>query len=111
MIVLDGLSIVLISLGGFFFFAGTLGVWRFRSALNRLHAVTKADNLGLGLIVLGLMLQADSLAVALKLLMIWSLVLLSAATVSHLIGQRAYPAEKLTLDSDYQDSEHHKDSS
>ena len=94
---LDGLSIGLMLLGLFFFFAGTLGVLRLRSALNRLHAVTKADNLGLGLIVLGLILQAEHPAVAVKLAIIWSLVLLSAATVSHLIGQRAYPAEKSDL--------------
>jgi len=92
--IINVLTGFLIIIGSGFFIAGTLGVLRFRSALNRLHAVTKADNLGLGLVVLGLMLQASSIALALKLLLIWLLVLLSSATVSHLIGQRARQAEK-----------------
>ena len=89
-LILNSLSLFLIGLGLVFFLAGTLGVLRFKTPLNRLHAVTKADNLGLGLVVAGLILQADSWALVLKYLMIWTLVLLSAAAVSHLIGQRAY---------------------
>jgi multicomponent Na+:H+ antiporter subunit G len=82
-------SVLLISLGVVFFIAGTLGVLRFDSTLNRLHALTKADNLGLGLVVLGLMLQATSWAVAFKYFFIWVLVMISAAMLSQLIGQRA----------------------
>jgi multicomponent Na+:H+ antiporter subunit G len=93
-LLLDMLSVGLISLGVLFFMAGTLGVLRFDSALNRLHALTKADNLGLGFILLGLIMQADSWALVIKYLMIWGLVLLSAAVVSHLMGQRAYQIEQ-----------------
>jgi len=52
-LVLDILSIMAICAGAFFFFAGTVGLLRFPDALSRLHALTKADNLGLGLVVLG----------------------------------------------------------
>lgn len=86
----QAMSVVLILVGALFFVAGTLGVLRFDSALNRLHALTKADNLGLGFILLGLILQANSWALVIKYLIIWSLVLLSAAVASHLMGQRAY---------------------
>ena len=46
---LDGLTILAVSAGAFFFLAGTVGLLRFPDALSRLHALTKADNLGLGL--------------------------------------------------------------
>ena len=46
--------------------AGTVGLLRFPDALTRLHALTKADNLGLGLIVLGLLPRADGLLGALS---------------------------------------------
>lgn len=72
-----------------FFLAGTLGLLRFPDVFCRLHALTKADNLGLGLIVLGLMVQADSWQAAARLLLIWLLVLLAGATVAHLIARRA----------------------
>ncbi|KUJ71089.1 monovalent cation/H(+) antiporter subunit G [Thiomicrospira sp. WB1] len=77
----------LITLGLMFFVAGTVGLLRFSPSINRLHALTKADTLGLGLVVMGLALQAPAVAVALKLVLIWSLALVSAALVSHLIGQ------------------------
>ncbi|MCA3421858.1 MAG: monovalent cation/H(+) antiporter subunit G [Roseomonas sp.] len=72
--------------GAFFFIAGTLGLLRFGDTLSRVHALTKADNLGLGLIVLGLLPLADSLADALKLLVIWALVLLGGTTAAQLVA-------------------------
>jgi multicomponent Na+:H+ antiporter subunit G len=85
----DVFTIVAICAGSFFFMAGTVGLLRFPDALTRLHALTKADNLGLGLIVLGLLPRAGSLLGALKLVIVWLLVQLSAATVSQLIAREA----------------------
>lgn len=89
----DMMTIVAVSAGAFFFFAGTVGLLRFPDALTRLHAITKADNLGLGLIVLGLLPQANGLLEGLKLVSIWLLVLLSGATVSQLIAHMARHSE------------------
>ncbi|MFN8982687.1 MAG: cation:proton antiporter [Alphaproteobacteria bacterium] len=72
--------------GAFFFIAGTLGLLRFGDTLSRVHALTKADNLGLGLIVLGLLPLADSTADALKLIVIWALVLLGGTTAAQLVA-------------------------
>ncbi|MGC9456831.1 MAG: monovalent cation/H(+) antiporter subunit G [Halothiobacillaceae bacterium] len=83
------IALLLISFGVLFFVAGTVGLLRFPDTLSRLHALTKADNLGLGLVVLGLMFLADSPGEVLRLLLIWLLVLVAGATASHLVGQRA----------------------
>jgi multicomponent Na+:H+ antiporter subunit G len=72
--------------GAFFFIAGTLGLLRFGDTLSRVHALTKADNLGIGLIVLGLLPLADNLADALKLVLIWALVLLGGTTAAQLVA-------------------------
>ncbi len=82
----DLVTIAAVSAGAFFFLAGTVGLLRFPDSLSRLHALTKADNLGLGLIVLGLMPQAGSLLGALKLLAVWLLVQLSGATVAQVVA-------------------------
>jgi multicomponent Na+:H+ antiporter subunit G len=66
-----------------------VGLLRFPDTLTRLHALTKADNLGLGLVVLGLLPQVASLRDGLKLVSIWLLGLLAGATVSQLIAQAA----------------------
>ena len=84
---LDLFSILAIAAGAFFFLAGTVGLLRFPDALTRLHALTKADNLGLGLVVLGLLPQAGGALGALKLVVVWLLVLLAGATVSQLIAR------------------------
>ncbi|MEW5966131.1 MAG: monovalent cation/H(+) antiporter subunit G [Pseudomonadota bacterium] len=82
-------SAVLLLAGAGFYFAGTVGLLRFPDVYTRLHALTKADNLGLGCLVLGLALQADSLAAALKLILIWPLAMAASASVGYLIARRA----------------------
>lgn len=84
---LDILTLISVAAGIYFFCAGTVALLRFPDTLTRLHALTKADNLGLGLVVLGLLLQANSVAAALKLICVWLLVLLSGACVSQLIAR------------------------
>jgi multicomponent Na+:H+ antiporter subunit G len=85
-VALDIVTIVAVSAGVFFFLAGTVGLLRFPDTLTRLHALTKADNLGLGLLVLGLLPRAESLRDGIKLICIWLIVLLAGATVSQLIA-------------------------
>jgi multicomponent Na+:H+ antiporter subunit G len=89
---LNGLTILAVCAGAFFFLAGTVGLLRFPDTLSRLHALTKADNLGLGLVVLGLLFQAEELLAALKLISVWLLALLAGATVTQLIAHTARPS-------------------
>jgi len=83
---LDLLSLLAIGTGVFFFFAGTVALLRFPDPLSRLHALTKADNVGLGLVVLGLLPRAATPLAALKLVVLWAIVQLSSATVGQMIG-------------------------
>jgi multicomponent Na+:H+ antiporter subunit G len=62
---------------------------RFPDVFTRLHALTKADNVGLGLMIAGLTFEAESFVMAVKLLLIWLLALLASATTCHLIGRNA----------------------
>ena len=84
---LNLLSVAAISAGSVFFLAGTLGLLRFPDALSRLHTLTKADNVGLGLVVIGLLPLAHGVLGGLKLVVVWVLVQLSGATVEQLIAQ------------------------
>jgi multicomponent Na+:H+ antiporter subunit G len=82
-------TITMACAGAFFFLAGTVGLLRFPDTLTRLHALTKVDNLGLGLIVLGLLPQVDGLLGGLKLILVWLLVQLSSAMAAQLIARVA----------------------
>lgn len=83
------ISVVLLLTGTLFFLAGTVGLLRFPDIYTRIHALTKADNVGLGLIVLALALQASSAWMALKLILIWLLILLASSTTGHLVARAA----------------------
>jgi len=82
-------TVVAVTAGAFFFLAGTAGLLRFPDPLTRLHALTKADNLGLGLIVLGLLPRATGWLDGLKLIAVWLLAQLVGATVTQIIARVA----------------------
>ncbi len=78
-----------IIIGLCFFLSGTVGLIRFPDIYTRLHALTKADNVGLGCVVCGLALQSGSWAITVKLLLIWLLVLIASSASCHLIASSA----------------------
>jgi multicomponent Na+:H+ antiporter subunit G len=76
----------LILIGAFFFLAGTVGLLRFPDTLSRIHALTKADNVGLGCIVLGTLLLGTDILSGIKLIAVWLLVLASSTTACYMIA-------------------------
>ncbi|GAB3538757.1 monovalent cation/H(+) antiporter subunit G [Noviherbaspirillum agri] len=89
MSVIDWISAACLLAGAAFFFAGTVALLRFPDVYTRLHALAKADNLGLGFMLLGLLPRADGAAEALKLVLVWLLVLAASASVGFLVARRA----------------------
>ena len=87
--VLGAASALLLLLGAFFFFAGTVALLRFPDVYTRLHALAKADNLGLGCVLAGLALPADSAVLAVKLVLVWALGVPASAAVGYAIARRA----------------------
>lgn len=85
---------VLLALGAIMVVVGTVGLLRFPDLPTRLHAVAKADNLGLGIIVTALILhtitiggeEGSPVGIVVKLVLIWLLALLGTAANSHLLA-------------------------
>lgn len=92
MTLVDTLSAALVVAGACFFVAGTVGLLRFPDVYARLHALTKADNVGLGLVALGLALRSGSAADGARILLVWLLVLVATAAASHLMASTALRA-------------------
>jgi multicomponent Na+:H+ antiporter subunit G len=80
----------LIGAGLLFFLAGVVALRRFPDTLCRLHAVTKADNLGLGLVVAGLCVLTGGKELVLKLVAVYVLVLYASALNGYLLARNAY---------------------
>ena len=87
MTIYELITVMLLVTGCFFFLAGTLGVLRFPDLFSRLHALTKADNLGLGFIAAAMALHIASPWAALKIFFIWLFTLLASSTSCYLIAR------------------------
>ncbi|MEP9348630.1 monovalent cation/H(+) antiporter subunit G [Xanthobacter sp. KR7-225] len=88
-LLLDAGTVVLVAAGLLFFAAGTLGLVRLPDGLSRIHALTKADNVGLALIVLGLLPQAPSLLAAVKMAAVWLLAQFASGAVAQVMAEAA----------------------
>lgn len=81
------LGVLLTVAGAVFFTAGTVGLIRFPDLRSRLHALTKADNLGLGLVLAGAAVLLGSPTAAAVLLVTWLLGLAAASVSARLLAQ------------------------
>lgn len=76
--------------GGFFVFAGVLGVIRLPDFYTRTHAAGMTDTLGAELIILGLILQAGLSQTSLKLAFVAFFLFLTSPTATHAVANSAY---------------------
>lgn len=91
------LTMMLISIGLFFFFVGTVGVIRFPDALTRAHGAAKCDTLGAVLCIFGLILKSGVNYLSLKLLLVVIFLWTTNPTATHMIA-RAISNKKLVED-------------
>lgn len=80
--------------GLLFFMSGSVGLLRFPDLFSRLHAVTKADTTGFGLVSLGLICRAESAQAIFLLILTWLLVMVSGAANCQLLaryGESGHP--------------------
>jgi len=91
-LILDLVSIIALIGGLFFLFVGTVGLLRLPDVYNRLHATTKCDTLGAGLVLLSLALQS-SLAVGIRLFLLIIFILVTNPTAAHVIARAAYKCD------------------
>lgn len=103
-IAVDVVSALLLLSGCFFFTSGTIGLIRFPDVRSQLHALTKADNLGLGLILLGAALLSGSWTTAGVLLVTWLLALGAASVSAQVIAGRQAELNDTALRDDVEPS-------
>lgn len=87
--ILDTLSWICLLTGGFLGITGALGLFRFPDFFTRLHAASVTDTLCAGLIILGLMLQSDSIMMLIKLLLILLFLAYTSPTSAHALAKSA----------------------
>ena len=75
--------------GGLFCVVGAIGMLRMPDLYTRMHAASVIETLGVGLILLGLLLQAGWTLVAVKLLMVGLLIFFASPTATHALARAA----------------------
>ena len=99
------LSAVLTVFGLFVLITATLGLFRFRYVLNRIHATALADTLAVLTILAGLALAWGFTPVSLKLLTVVAFLWLTSPVASHLIGRLEVTVnDQLPLEMQVEDS-------
>jgi multicomponent Na+:H+ antiporter subunit G len=85
--IIDILASLFIISGLFFFFVGVVGLFRFPDPLSRMHATTKADTLGAGLMIMGFVLLKGFSFASVTLLFLIVFLWLTNPTASHYLAQ------------------------
>lgn len=78
---------VLTGLGLFCLISGVLGVYRFRYALNRIHAAALMDTVGILLMLLGVIVATGLNIASIKMLVVISFLWLTSPVSGHLISR------------------------
>ena len=86
----DWIAAALILAGGFFCLVAGLGVVRMKDVYARMHAATKAGTLGLALICLAVMVQAETWLQVVEALFVFLFMIATAPIGAHLIGRAAF---------------------
>ncbi len=93
-------------LGGLFFFlVGTIGLLRLPDVFTRMHATTKSDTLGAGLMILATMVYLGWDVASIKLLLVLVFIWLTNPTASHIIARAAYHHDVLAETEDHPDGD------
>jgi len=88
--VIDIFVILFIVSGTFFFFVGVVGLIRMPDVFTRMHATTKCDTMGAGLIYFGLIIWQGVTFTALNIVLILVFIWLTNPTAAHYIAKSAY---------------------
>ena len=104
-LLIDILSWVTILTGSFFVVTGGVGILRLPDFFTRLHAVSMPDTLGIGLIIIGLALQAGSTQTSAKLIMIFLFMLFTGPAATHALAKTALHGKLKPLASHKKDQE------
>lgn len=97
-VLLDIFSWVLLLAGGAIAITAGVGLNRFPDVFARMHAASMLDTLGAACILVGLILQATSIVIAIKLLLVLVFLAITTTTAGHALVKSALASGELPRD-------------
>jgi len=83
------ISIILISIGIFFILVSAVGLIRMPDVFSRMHPAGMIDSVGAGFLLLGFLLQSDDWIVAIKLILIFVFLIFASPVATHALAHAA----------------------
>lgn len=99
---MTAIIILFLVAGVFFFLVGVVGLLRLPDVYTRMHATTKCDTLGAGLILFALALYSGFSATSMKLLLMILFLWLTNPTAAHVIARAAYRNKTKVCEGSYE---------
>ncbi len=90
MIIVDIIILLFLIFGLFFFFVGVVGLLRMPNIFTRMHATTKCDTMGAGLVFAALIMWQGFSFISANILLILVFVWITNPTAAHAIAKTAY---------------------
>ncbi len=87
--VLSVMSALFLGAGALFVLSGGVGLLRFPDFYTRIHAAGVTESAGSGLIILGLLLRAETWGTSVRLLIIVLFIALTSPTAAHVLANAA----------------------
>lgn len=84
------ITAILLLGGAAFMLVAAIGVLRFPDFYTRMHAITKAGTLGVGLIMMGVAVFFGHLSAITRAVAVFTFILLTAPVSAHMIGRAGY---------------------
>jgi len=92
------LVIIFLFGGAFFYFVGVVGLIRLPDVFSRMHATTKSDTMGAGLIFIGLIIWQGMTFISLNILIVLIFIWLTNPTASHYIAKVEYVSRNIFVE-------------
>lgn len=90
--VIDSMSWAALLGGGFFLVVSSYGILRMPDVYTRVHSASVGETLGMGLLILGMLLQSPNWLVSAKLITIGAVIFFTAPVAGHALTAAALTA-------------------
>ena len=88
-LIIESASWIFLVSGGIFILIGSIGLLRFPDLFTRLHAASVTETMGVGLTLIGLILQAGLSLISIKLMLILLFLFFTGPTAVHALAKAA----------------------
>lgn len=88
-IIADAIGWICMIAGGFFCLVGAIGLNRMPDLFTRMHSVSVAETLGVGLLIIGMLVQSPDWMVAVRLVIIGAILFVTSPVSSHALARAA----------------------